>query len=84
MSRVLVAYASKHGATAEIAVAIAEGLTRRGVDAHSVSADSADSIESYDGFVVESAVYTGHWLKPAREFAESQARGSRQQTGLAL
>jgi menaquinone-dependent protoporphyrinogen oxidase len=73
MSRILVAYASKHGATAEIAGAIADGLVRRGADAEAKPAATGEAVTSYDAVVLGSAVYAGHWLKPARELAEAQA-----------
>jgi len=73
MSRILVAYASKHGATAEIAEAIAAGLSRRGVDAEAQEAATVKVVDTYDAIVLGSAVYAGHWLKPARELAEAQA-----------
>jgi menaquinone-dependent protoporphyrinogen oxidase len=68
---VLVAYASKHGATAEIADALAEELTRRGVQAEAKAADDVKSLDGYDAVVLGSAVYMGQWLKAARELAES-------------
>jgi menaquinone-dependent protoporphyrinogen oxidase len=71
MSRVLVAFASKHGATAEIAGALAEGLSKRGCEAEARLAETPGPLDAYDGFVVGSAVYTGHWLKPARQFVEA-------------
>ena len=71
--RIPVIYASKHGATAEIAEAIAEGLSRRGVEAAAISAEAVEAVDGYDAVVLGSAVYTGHWLKPARELADAQA-----------
>jgi menaquinone-dependent protoporphyrinogen oxidase len=71
--RVLVTAASRHGATHEIASAIAEGLTRRGVEAEARAAEQLDSLEGYDAYVIGSAVYVGHWLDPARELVEEHA-----------
>jgi menaquinone-dependent protoporphyrinogen oxidase len=74
MNRILVAYATKHGATAEIAEAVADGLVRRGADAEAQPADTVKAVESYGAVVLGSAVYAGHWLKPARGFAEAHAK----------
>jgi menaquinone-dependent protoporphyrinogen oxidase len=67
--RALVTAASKHGATAEIAAAIGEGLRRRGLEVAVVPAELAGSVSGYDAVVLGSAVYGGHWLKPATELA---------------
>jgi menaquinone-dependent protoporphyrinogen oxidase len=71
--KVLVTAASKHGATAEIARAISDELSERGLDVTVVPPEVITTIEDYDAIVAGSAVYTGRWLKPAREFVESQA-----------
>lgn len=68
--RVLVAVASKHGATREIAERIGKVLTERGADVTVADADSIDNIQGYDGVVLGSAVYAGRWLKEARELVE--------------
>jgi menaquinone-dependent protoporphyrinogen oxidase len=71
--RVLVTAASRHGATHEIADAIAAGLERRGVDAGVQRAEELMSLDGYDAFVIGSAVYVGRWLDTARELVESNA-----------
>lgn len=64
---VLVCAATKHGATLEIAEAIAAGLERRGVVAQARDAASVTSLDGFDALVIGSAVYAGHWLAPARD-----------------
>jgi menaquinone-dependent protoporphyrinogen oxidase len=71
--RVLVTAASRHGATHEIADAIAAGLERRGVEAGVEHAEELTSLNGYDAFVIGSAVYVGRWLDTARELVESHA-----------
>jgi menaquinone-dependent protoporphyrinogen oxidase len=71
--RVLVAAASRHGATTEIAEAIARGLAQRGVEADARPAEGIESIDGYDAVVAGSAVYVGHWLEPARQMIEAHA-----------
>ena len=70
---VLVAYASRHGATEEIARDIAQRLTSRGhlVTAEPVSSDPDP--EQYEAVVVGSAVYIEHWDKRALEFVHRHA-----------
>jgi len=65
--RILVTAASKHGATAEIAGVIAEHLTAAGHDVDLREPDSVHDLDNIDAVVLGSAVYIGHWLKPARE-----------------
>jgi menaquinone-dependent protoporphyrinogen oxidase len=73
--RVLVTAASRHGATHEIAAAIADGLARRGIEAESRPLEELAILDGYDAYVIGSAVYVGRWLDPARELVESQAGG---------
>jgi menaquinone-dependent protoporphyrinogen oxidase len=67
--RILVAYASQHGATQGIAERIAEQLTAAGVDATAQPVSAAGDLARYDAFVIGSAAYIGHWQKEATEFA---------------
>jgi menaquinone-dependent protoporphyrinogen oxidase len=64
---VLVAAASKQGATREIAEAIAEALSKRGLEVIVEAPDSVGDVRGYDAFVIGSAVYMGHWLEPATD-----------------
>ena len=56
MSRVLVAYATKHGATAEIAEAIADELRHAGHEADCLGAGEVTGLDSYDAAIIGSAV----------------------------
>lgn len=67
---ILVSAATKHGATLEIAEAIARGLERRGIAAQARDAATVQSLDGFDALVIGSAVYAGHWLGPARELVE--------------
>jgi menaquinone-dependent protoporphyrinogen oxidase len=66
--RVLVTAASRHDATREIAQVIADGLSRRGVEAEARSVDQVTSLDGFDAVVIGSAIYMGRWLKRARGF----------------
>jgi menaquinone-dependent protoporphyrinogen oxidase len=61
MDRVLVAYGSKYGSTAEIAEAIGRALRASGLDVDVEGARSVHSLEGYRAAVVGSAVYAAHW-----------------------
>ena len=65
---ILVAYASRYGATREIAERIAAKLRAAGREAEARPLKAAGDLAGYDGFVVGSAVYFGSWLKEATEF----------------
>ena len=62
---VLVAYASRHGATRGIAERIAQTLQAAGVDAEARPAASVKGLAGYDAFVIGSAAYMFHWEKEA-------------------
>ena len=70
MMRVLVSVATKYGATAEIAQTIAAVLGEHGVEVAVLPPEQVKGIDGYDAVVVGSAVYAGHWLKPAKELVE--------------
>ncbi len=61
--KILVAYASKHGATAEIAEKIAEVLKASGIDADLKPAKEAGDVAHYAAVVLGSAAYIGQWRK---------------------
>jgi len=68
---ILVGYASKHGATAEIAERIAEILTLAGQAAEARPVQQAGDLGGYQGFVIGSAAYKTHWRKDATAFVMS-------------
>jgi menaquinone-dependent protoporphyrinogen oxidase len=68
MARVLVAYATRLGATREIARRLGEVL--RAAD-HEVTVQSVDDpvdVGVFDATIVGSGVFAGHWHRPAVEF----------------
>jgi len=67
---VLVAYASKHGATEEIARRIAKQLREKGTAAEARPVGEVKTLEDPDAVVLGSAVYVGSWMKEASAFAE--------------
>lgn len=77
--RVLVVVASRHGATAEIADALARSLAEcpagraAALSAVAVPAHQRPDPAPFDAVVVGSAVYAGRWLDPARQYAADHA-----------
>jgi menaquinone-dependent protoporphyrinogen oxidase len=69
-ARVLVAYASKLGSTAEIAEAIAQVLRDGGHAAAAVPVRDVTTLEGWDAVVLGSAVYAAYWQRDARKFVE--------------
>ena len=66
--KILVAYASRHGATTGIAERISQTLERTGFDVTLQPVDDVGSVDAYDAFVVGSAAYMGGWLGDATAF----------------
>lgn len=80
--KILVSAASKHGATAgiaeELGQALGDALQERGIGGGDGivdvrPAEKVTSVDDYNAVVLGSAVYAGHWLKPARELVERNA-----------
>jgi menaquinone-dependent protoporphyrinogen oxidase len=72
--RVLVAYASRHGSTAEIAQRISAGLNAAGLSAEAVPVAEVTDVAAYDAYVIGSAAYMFHWLREATRFVKHHAR----------
>ncbi|MUN64289.1 flavodoxin [Kocuria sediminis] len=66
---VLVAYATRHGATAGIAERIAGALRGAGLPAEARPVDDVRDLAPYDAVVLGGAAYMFHWLKDATVFA---------------
>lgn len=67
---VLVAYATRHGATKGIAERIATQLAASGMATDILPAREVRDIGGYDAFVVGGAAYMFHWLKDATRFVK--------------
>lgn len=65
---VLVAYATRHGATAEIAEKIGEVLAQNDLKADVVEISSVKDITAYGAIVVGSSIYFGDWHKEMVNF----------------
>jgi menaquinone-dependent protoporphyrinogen oxidase len=70
---VLVAYASKHASTAEIAERIAAAMRDAGCDAQAIAAAEVRDVSGYEAVVLGSAVYAKRWQRDARSFARRHA-----------
>jgi menaquinone-dependent protoporphyrinogen oxidase len=74
MAKVLVAYASKRGSTAEIAETIATVLRDAGHDADCVEAGTVAALDACDAVVLGSAVYMRRWRGDARRFVRKHRK----------
>jgi menaquinone-dependent protoporphyrinogen oxidase len=64
----LVAYATKHESTHEVAEAIAGRLQVLGHRGEVRAARDVETLSGYDGVVLGGALYAGHWHRDARRF----------------
>lgn len=71
---ILVAYATKYGATQGIAERIAATLKTEGLTVDLAPVREVKDITSYNAFVIGSAAYMGSWLKEAGEFVRKNQR----------
>jgi menaquinone-dependent protoporphyrinogen oxidase len=67
-TRVLVAYASKHGSTAEVAQEVADVLRRDGYDPDVRPVTEVRSLDEYAGVVLGGGLYMGRWHRDAVRF----------------
>lgn len=68
--KVLVAYGSKYGATAEIAKKIGEVLVQEGLQAEVADLKTVKDPAPYQAVVLGSAAYIGQWRKEAVKFVQ--------------
>jgi menaquinone-dependent protoporphyrinogen oxidase len=66
--RVLVAYASRHGSTRQVAEAVARRLETHAVHVEVRPAADVRSLAEYDAVVLGAALYTGRMVVEARRF----------------
>jgi len=67
-NKVLIAYASKYGATAEIAEKIGVKLRQSGLQVDVVPVKKVKNLKEYKAVILGSAVYIGQWRKEAVKF----------------
>lgn len=68
--KVLVTYASRYGATAGIAEAIADTLRQEGLEADARPTKEARDLGGYRAVVLGSPIYMGRWLSEASDFVK--------------
>ena len=73
MARVLIAFASKRGSTAEIADAVARAIREAGHIVDCRPADGVKNLGPYDAVVLGSAVYMKRWRGDAKHFLRKHA-----------
>lgn len=72
MTRILVAYASKHGSTEEVARTIGAVVGDAGHDVDIRDAADVTDVEPYDAVILGAPLYTGRWHAAARTFLRRQ------------
>jgi menaquinone-dependent protoporphyrinogen oxidase len=70
--KVLIAHASKYGATAGIAEKIGEVLRQSGLEVEVRPVGDVPSLDDYGAVILGSAVYYGRWRKEAVKFLHNQ------------
>ncbi len=75
--RVLVAYGSRRGGTAEIAARIAGVLRDRGFEVDCARAASIGAVSRYDAVILGGGLYASRWVREARRFVARHATALR-------
>jgi len=68
MDEILIAYATKHGSTHEVAETIAARLAADGVETHTLPVDQVRSLDEYEAVVLGAPLYMGRLHHDARAF----------------
>lgn len=69
--RILIAYDTIHGSTAEVADHIGKVLCARGFTVDARSVGNVSSLKDYDAVIIGSAIYEFNWLPDARKFVRN-------------
>ena len=75
--RILVAYASRYGSTAEVAEAIGDELQKAGVAVDVRPASEVRDLSPYRAAIIGSPIYMGKWLPEPQIFIEQHQRDLR-------
>jgi menaquinone-dependent protoporphyrinogen oxidase len=70
-NKILIAYASKYGATAEIAQKIGSGLQASGFEVETMPANKVKDVSQYQSIILGVALYMGQWRKEAVQFLKT-------------
>jgi len=73
-NKVLIAYASKYGATEEIAEKIGEVLNEAELTVDILPVKQVSNLSGYEAVILGSAVYIGQWRKDAVKFLETNEK----------
>ena len=68
--KILVAYASAHGSTAEVAEFIGKELAHRDFDVTVSNVMDVQSVTPYNAFILGSAIHAGMWLTDMSQFLD--------------
>ena len=71
---ILVAYATVHGSTQEVAEVVAEGLRQGGCQVECWPAKEVQNLEAYDAVVLGTSIYMFHLHKDAKHFLARHRR----------
>lgn len=70
----LIAYASKHGSTAEVAKKISELLLKAEIKVDVIDVKDNIDVKTYNNIIIGSAVYIGQWQKKAAKFLKENEK----------
>jgi menaquinone-dependent protoporphyrinogen oxidase len=76
--KILVAYASRAGATAGVAVAIGKTLSGNGAAVDVISMPGVTDLSHYRAVIAGSAIQGGRWLPEAMQFLQTHQAGLKQ------
>ncbi len=71
MNKILVAYATRAGSTAEVAARVAEVLSETGAIVEVRPIQDVREVQGYDAVVIGSAIRMGHWLPEVVTFVKA-------------
>ena len=75
---ILVVWASRHGATKEVADVVREELSNGGHEVTLKEASEVTTLDNYDGVVLGSAVYLTQWVDTMRRFVSKFSKQLRE------